>query len=461
MKIIKEQSNVKFIILAVLLLFGVMTLAGCGKKEEEYRQIQVYKIDGTATVVRQGSSMDAYENMQLQSGDVVETVADSYLQLKLDEDKYILVEPDSKISLQATGNSVDSKTSIYLEKGAIVNQLDNPLSEDSSYEVTTPNSTMAVRGTTFRVEITYDEKGHSYAKVAVYGGKVECNLVFPDGTITEPVIVESGTEVLVWGDDVESDYVWSGNTSYEELQLKVIDFLGVIIDRGEELSITKEEIEVLKEALETLEEVNDDEEVLEENGDEEITEDDLKEETPENQKDNSKDDELRIESEEEKKDETVTQQTQPTTPPSQDSSSPSEDSSSNGDSSGDNSSNGDSSGDNSSSGDSSGSSSSGGNSSRTITVEFYYSDLFASGTLSASNDSLTVTCPVLMPTDNGYWEMEKTTIEGDNGSDTGGEAVGDTAVESNTQATHLQIGSSVTINVTGISEVKFNWIEVN
>ena len=451
MKIIKEQSNVKFIILAVLLLFGVMTLTGCGKKEEEYRQIQVYKIDGTATVARQGSSMDAYENMQLQSGDIVETVAESYLQLKLDEDKYILVEPDSKISLQATGNSVDSKTKIYLEKGAIVNQLDNPLSEDSSYEVTTPNSTMAVRGTTFRVEITYDEKGESYAKVAVYGGKVECNLVFPDGTIAEPVMVEKGTEVLIWGDDVETEYVGSGNTSYEELELKVIDFLGVIIDRGEELSITKEEIEVLKEALETLEEVNDDEEVLEENGDEEITEDDLKEETPENQKDNSRDDELRIESEEEKKDETVTQQTQPTTPPSQDSSSPSEDSSSNGDSSGDN----------SSSGDSSGSSSSGGNSSRTITVEFYYGDLFASGTLSASNDSLTVTCPVLMPTDNGYWEMEKTTIEGDNGSGTGGEAVGDTAVESNTQATHLQIGSSVTINVTGISEVKFNWIEVN
>ena len=303
MKIIKEQSNVKFIILAVLLLFGVMTLTGCGKKEEEYRQIQVYKIDGTATVARQGSSMDAYENMQLQSGDIVETVAESYLQLKLDEDKYILVEPDSKISLQATGNSVDSKTKIYLEKGAIVNQLDNPLSEDSSYEVTTPNSTMAVRGTTFRVEITYDEKGESYAKVAVYGGKVECNLVFPDGTIAEPVMVEKGTEVLIWGDDVETEYVGSGNTSYEELELKVIDFLGVIIDRGEELSITKEEIEVLKEALETLEEVNDDEEVLEENGDEEITEDDLKEETPENQKDNSRDDELRIESEEEKKDE--------------------------------------------------------------------------------------------------------------------------------------------------------------
>ena len=251
-------------VMILLLLFGILIIAGCGKKEENYRQIQVYKIDGTAMVDRQGSSMEAYENMQLQSGDIIETVAESYLQLKLDEDKYILVEPESKIALQASGNDIDSKTSIFLEKGAVVNQLDNPLSEDSSYEITTPNSTMAVRGTTFRVEITYDDEGNSHAKVAVYGGQVECNLVFPDGTITEPVMVEAGTEVLVWGDDVESDYVRTQVANYEELKVKVIDFLGVIIDRGKELSISKEELEVLKQGLEMLEEEAIEEEIEEE-----------------------------------------------------------------------------------------------------------------------------------------------------------------------------------------------------
>lgn len=275
MKISRLNVKKYLMVIGMLIVFIFTLLAGCGNKEEEYRQIQVYKIDGAVTVVRQSNSMEAYENMQLQSGDVVETAANSSIQLKLDEDKYILVEPDSKISLQATGNSVDSKTSIYLEKGAIVNQLDNPLSEDSSYQVTTPNSTMAVRGTTFRVEITYDEKGHSYAKVAVFGGKVECNLVFPDGTVTEPVMVESGTEVLVWGDDVESDYVWSKDTNYEELKEIVIDFLGVIIDRGEELSITKEEVEVLKEGLELLEETE------EENKEEESAQEESEQESEE------------------------------------------------------------------------------------------------------------------------------------------------------------------------------------
>ena len=205
----------------------MLILSACGNKEENYRQIQVYKIEGTATVARAGSSMDVYENMQLQSGDVIETVANSYLQLKLDEDKYILLEPETKISLQATGNSLDSNTAIFLEKGAIVNQLDNPLSEKSNYQVTTPNATMAVRGTTFRVEITYDQNGECFTKVTVYDGKVECMLVFPDGTVKDPVMIEVGTEVLVRGDSEESEYVVIGKATYEEIKAKVLNFLDI------------------------------------------------------------------------------------------------------------------------------------------------------------------------------------------------------------------------------------------
>lgn len=274
----------KIALIFSLITINILILTACGKKEEDYRQIQVYKIDGTATVARAGSNMDVYENMQLQSGDIVETAANSYVQLKLDEDKYILLEPETKISLQATGDSADSNTAIFLEKGAIVNQLDNPLSEKSDYQVTTPNSTMAVRGTTFRVEITYDENGESFAKVAVYGGKVECMLVFPDGSVQEPVMIEGNTEVLVRGDSEESEYVMTTTTSYEELREKVLEFLEVAIERGEELSISQEEIEVLIEAQQALEE-GDAEVVVEENSEEELSQEEtMEEEKQEEQK---------------------------------------------------------------------------------------------------------------------------------------------------------------------------------
>ena len=122
MKNINRVKNIQYVGKMFLLIICMISFSACGKKkQEEYRQIQVYEIEGTVTVERQGSSMEAYHNMQLQSGDFVETTTNSYVQLKLDEDKYILLEPETKISLQATGNSADSNTAIFLEKGAIVN----------------------------------------------------------------------------------------------------------------------------------------------------------------------------------------------------------------------------------------------------------------------------------------------------------------------------------------------------
>lgn len=428
-------------VIGLLTLLVFSSVAGCGKKEEEYRQIQVYKIEGTATVERQGSNMEAYNNMQLQSGDMVETAENSSIQLKLDEDKYILVEPDSKISLQATGNSVDSKTSIYLEKGAIVNQIDNPLSEDSSYQVTTPNSTMAVRGTTFRVEITYDEKGHSYAKVAVFGGEVECNLVFPDGTIAEPVLVKKGTEVLVWGDDVESDYVWSKDTNYEELKESVIDFLGVIIDRGEELSITKEEIEVLKEGLELLEETEEEnrEEESEQESEETVEDSDATETTEEKkteealeEKKNEIEEKAEEKKEEPKQEEPKQEETPPVNPTPPVVTTPGDSSSGNGtvngggstseggNSTGGNTSVGDSTGGDTSGGDTSGGDTSEGGTSGgdtstqiDITINFCLSDGTVFATKKQSVDSSAteisqadITKPLLQPTASGSWDYE-------------------------------------------------------
>ncbi len=258
-----------FVLMIGVLVSALFCLMGCEKKEEEYRQIQIYKIEGKALVTRQGTSMEVYENMLLQSGDTLATDSETYLQLKLDEDKYILMEPHTEISLYATGNSIDSNTGISLVKGAIVNQLDNPLSEESTYQVTTPNSTMAVRGTTFRVEITYHKSGESFAKIAVYGGKVECKLIFPDGTIKEPEVVESGEEVLVRGDKKESEYVRTGQASYDELKKQVLEFLDQLIEKGEELSISKEEVEDLKERIQSLEENNLEIEIVEEDKQEE------------------------------------------------------------------------------------------------------------------------------------------------------------------------------------------------
>jgi len=172
----------------------------------------------------------------------------------MDEDKYALVEPDSVLSLEASGSSADSKTVLHLESGAVSNRLESKLSDGSSYEVNTPNSTMAVRGTVFRVEITMDEAGVSVTNVSVYGGEVASRLVYPDGSVDaeqRSVLILGGTGVQIWGNDILSKYVTTqGEMGLDDLRLQTLEFLQEAQDAGQALEITPEELQALIGALE-------------------------------------------------------------------------------------------------------------------------------------------------------------------------------------------------------------------
>ncbi len=255
MKLKKTKYGKISIFTAICMLAFACIFAGCGQsKEEAYRLIKVLEISGTAGVERQGDVMEAYPDMQLQSGDIVTTGEGSYAQLRLDEDKYILLEAETKIILEASGNGQDSKTTIRLEQGAIVNRLDNELNDNSSYQVTVPNSTMAVRGTIFRVEVTYDDVNGCNAVLSVYDGTVQCNLKLPDQSLdTNDVMVVKGTQVLVWGDETDARYADTKDVEYRELEKEVLQFLYSAIENEHELSIAEEELMLIIEAAEQLE----------------------------------------------------------------------------------------------------------------------------------------------------------------------------------------------------------------
>lgn len=249
----------KFWLLLCLMMAFLCSLCGCsGEKtqEEAYRMIQVLETSGSVTVERETmGTMDAYTGMRLESGDKISVGTDSWLKIKMDEDKYALVEPDSVLRLEAAGSSTDSKTILHLEKGAVSNRLENQLSAGSSYEVNTPNSTMAVRGTVFRVEITVNEEGVSISDISVYGGKVSSRLIHPDGEVDteeQAVMILDGTHVQVWGNKILSKYVTKdAPLNLEDLKLKTLHFLEETLDTGMELNISEEELEELITTLKT------------------------------------------------------------------------------------------------------------------------------------------------------------------------------------------------------------------
>lgn len=239
-----------------LVMALLLTLCGCsGEKKEAYRILQVLEITGSVTVERETmGTIDAYTGMRLESGDKITVGGDSWLKIKMDEDKYALVEPNSVLRLEASGSSTDSKTVLHLEAGAVSNRLESKLSDASSYEVNTPNSTMAVRGTVFRVEVLVNEESVSVANISVYGGNVASRLIYPDGSMDSErtaVLIVDGTTVQVWGNSILSRYVTTDEKlELDGLQLKTLEFLQEAREAGQELSISSEELMELITALE-------------------------------------------------------------------------------------------------------------------------------------------------------------------------------------------------------------------
>lgn len=237
----------------VLLAAIICTAVLFAGRKEAYRTIQIYKIEGSAIVDRTGvGSIDAYVGMMLRSGDTVRTGKESCLYFKLDEDKYALLEPESTLRVEASGTSADSKTAFYLESGALVSRLDSKLSPASVYEVNTPNSTMAVRGTIFRIEVTYGESDASFTSVNVFDGTVTCQLIYTDGSVDEEARqAQKGVKVRIRGDDITSEYIFeNGVVDYGELPVEVLRFLKIAIEEGASLPFNQEELEAVLTGLE-------------------------------------------------------------------------------------------------------------------------------------------------------------------------------------------------------------------
>lgn len=242
----EKQGKKKIIIIAVaailIVLATVVSVLILRNKKEEYRILKVYEIEGEALVKRENiGDIDAYNDMVLESGDTV-VVKSGLLTLKLDDDKYVYAESDTEFELVATGSGSNSKTTIELKAGAITNEIQSPLSDTSSYEVNTPNSNMAVRGTIYRV-YTYYEEGIRYTKVSVFDGKVDSSLRQDDGTLSDKKNLENGKEVLIFDDDEKADYVGDiSDIDYDALPEHVIELLGRIAESGRDIGISADEL---------------------------------------------------------------------------------------------------------------------------------------------------------------------------------------------------------------------------
>lgn len=163
----------KLITGVLLCMLGL--LAGCGDKTSA-RIIKATDMQGVVRYTRDAKENTVYFNMNFEPKDEVETGKESYLLMQLDEDKYVYMYADSRVVMDCAGDAKDSKTNIRLESGEIYNEIKNPLSEDSWYEVETSNATIGVRGTQFFVTCT-DEKTLVYCADGIVEVEADNNVL--------------------------------------------------------------------------------------------------------------------------------------------------------------------------------------------------------------------------------------------------------------------------------------------
>lgn len=235
------DKKVVICICAAVAVIAAVVIVLLLNKEETFRSILVYEVEGTATIDRNGAgSMNAAENLYLESGDRVTVASDSSMRMKLDDDKYVMAEADTIFSVEAEGTDADSKTRICLEQGAITNEIQHPLSEESRYETFTPNSVMAVRGTIYRAEIYIDGNGDKNTKMCCFQGQVGTMPILPDGTYGEEILVSAGSELIIYSDgSVEGPR----DIAYEELPAQALQNLKSMSENGQAITgMTLEEL---------------------------------------------------------------------------------------------------------------------------------------------------------------------------------------------------------------------------
>lgn len=193
------KMKIIFAVAAIAVVGGTAAVVGYNvTKEDAYRVLKVFEMTGDSTVYREGSGdLEAYVGMNLESGDVLSVGEESTLRVVLDNDKYILLDGGTVLELNAAGTAADSRTTVNLRQGTILNEITNPLSSNSSYEVNAPKATMAVRGTSFSVSVRDDGSGGYNIDETTYHGLVNVSILDEEGNIiqSEDVGVDKAVDI--------------------------------------------------------------------------------------------------------------------------------------------------------------------------------------------------------------------------------------------------------------------------
>ena len=212
-----------------------------------YRTIVVDELNGITNIINNSKNSEAFVGQHLKSGDDVTVTAGSDLTLVVDSDKHLFAEENSHFWIEAKGKEGNTKTDIHIDEGSNLYRIDQKLNDAEEFNVDTPNSTMSVRGTVFRVSVTTDAIGEIYTLIEVFEGEVFVEAKYEEGSVTgESKSLFAGERAIIHSNTNISEFLKSDDgkdvseIDYFAIPQNTAIALGKAIDDGRKLSITKE-----------------------------------------------------------------------------------------------------------------------------------------------------------------------------------------------------------------------------
>lgn len=190
----KKSKKMPIIIAIVAIVVIIVVAAVIIGLNSGHRVIKVESFEGAVALVRGSKEAELVDGMNLKSKDIITTGADGLIELLVDEDKHILAQENTKFAITASGNEKKGMLQIELAYGTSLIEIENKLEEGSEVEVTTPNASLSVRGTTFEANYNEDE---NVTVVKVTEGVVNV------ASDTESEEVTAGQMAIVKDDEVE------------------------------------------------------------------------------------------------------------------------------------------------------------------------------------------------------------------------------------------------------------------
>lgn len=154
------------IILALLAAIGFILFRLTSRPEYSFAT-GITEITGNAVVRRNGADIIAYTGMYIQTDDVVFTLDDSNVKLKLDNSKFIYLEPNTSIYFTVPETAtMGSHVIVNLTSGAVYSEISSDSKDGYIYEVKTPNSIIRTSDCIFRTSFAahdnFDGKQGAY-----------------------------------------------------------------------------------------------------------------------------------------------------------------------------------------------------------------------------------------------------------------------------------------------------------